>query len=279
LDQGTLKSNTSKISRRKFIKRGLFASIGVFLLDIFWFEKSIIKWNKFDISKGHHEKMTLVQISDLHIKEVNRTNKSIVKKINKLNPDLLCITGDAIDESQNLAILDSFLRLINKDIQKFAILGNWEYWGNVDLARLNELYKSHNCQLLVNETKQLTIHQRTISIIGIDDYIGGNADFNKAIKNLTPSETNIVLTHCPEHRDVIEIEKDKSKIDLVLSGHTHGGQINILGYAPFKPRGSGKYLSGWYTENDPILYVSKGIGTSVIPFRFGARAEVTIFEI
>jgi len=269
----------SKISRRKFIKRSILASISIFLLDIFWFEKSVIKWNKFDVSNGNNQKITAIQLSDLHLTKVNRTHRLIAKKINKLNPDLVFITGDAIDDAQNLNLLDAFLKLINKDIKKFAILGNWEYWGHVDLVRLNELYKSHNCQLLVNESEQIKIKERNISIIGIDDFVGGNADYKKAINNLIPNETNIVLTHCPQHRDIIETEKGNLKIDLVLSGHTHGGQINILGYAPFKPQGSGNYLSGWYKENDPILYVSKGIGTSILPIRFGARAEIAIFKI
>ncbi len=267
------------ISRRKFIKRSILASISIFLLDIFWFEKAIVKWNKFDISNRKDRKITAVQLSDLHLKSVNNTHKSIAEKINKLNPDLVFITGDAIDDGQNLDLLDTFLKLINKDIKKFAILGNWEYWGHVDLVKLKELYISHNCQLLINESEQIDVNGRTVSIIGIDDFVGGNADYKKTINNLMSSGTNIVLTHCPEHRDVIEAEKDNLKIDLVLSGHTHGGQINILGYAPFKPQGSGNYLSGWYKEKEPILYVSKGIGTSILPIRFGARAEVVIFEV
>ena len=88
----------------------------------------------------------------------------------------------------------------------------------------------------------------------------------------------IVLTHCPEHRDII-VQQNQLKIDFILSGHTHGGHVNILGFAPFTPRGSGRYIGGWYKDQNPILYVSKGIGTSVIPFRFGARAEVAVFTI
>jgi predicted MPP superfamily phosphohydrolase len=267
------------ISRRKFIKRSALALISIFLLDIFWFEKAVIKWKHFDISKDYHKKITAIQLSDLHLKSVNRIHRPIAKKINNLNPELIFITGDAIDDSQNLDLLDAFLKLINKGIKKFAILGNWEYWGHVDLVKLKELYKTHNCQLLINQSEQIKIKERNISIIGIDDFVGGNADYKKAINKLIPSETNIVLTHCPEHRDIIEIEKGNLKIDLVLSGHTHGGQINIFGYAPFKPQGSGNYLSGWYKKSEPILYVSKGIGTSILPIRFGARAEVTIFEI
>jgi len=68
-------------------------------------------------------------------------------------------------------------------------------------------------------------------------------------------------------------------VDLVLSGHTHGGQITFLGIVPFKPQGSGKYLKGWYKEDKPKMYISKGIGTSILPIRFGARAEMVEMEI
>ena len=66
---------------------------------------------------------------------------------------------------------------------------------------------------------------------------------------------------------------------MVLSGHTHGGQITFLGIAPFKPQGSGKYLKGWYKKSGPKMYISKGIGTSILPIRFGARAEMVQIDI
>jgi len=67
-------------------------------------------------------------------------------------------------------------------------------------------------------------------------------------------------------------------IDLILSGHTHGGQVKLLGFIPYLPQGSGKYVSGWYLDQHKQLYVSKGIGTSILPIRFGARAEISIFN-
>ena len=269
----------TKLSRRKFIKRGMLASIGLVLLDSLWFEKYVIDWNYFDISKNENNKIKIIQISDLHFDTLRYFHKSIAKKINKLKPDLIFITGDSVDKTEKIEPLNEFLNLIDKSIQKFAITGNWEYWGNVDLNKLKESYSENNCELLINENRSLTIKNREISIIGIDDYVGGNADFKTAIKNLKPTETNIVLSHCPEHRDIITKEKDNLNIDLVLSGHTHGGQITFLGIVPFKPRGSGKYLKGWYKETEPKMYISKGIGTSILPIRFGARAEMVEMEI
>ncbi|WP_194852488.1 metallophosphoesterase [Nonlabens antarcticus] len=269
----------NKLSRRKFLKRGLLALIGLVLLDSLWFEKYVIDWNYFDISKSEKNKIKIIQISDLHFDQLKSFHSSIAKKINFLKPDLIFITGDSVENTEKIELLNEFLQLIDKPIKKYAITGNWEYWGNVDLKILKEMYSRNNCELLINENRSITLKQREISIIGIDDYVGGNSDFLKAIQGIKQTKTNIVLSHCPEHRDVITAEKGEFKIDLVLSGHTHGGQITLFGFAPFKPQGSGKYLKGWYKNIEPKMYISKGIGTSILPIRFGARAEMVEMDI
>ncbi len=232
------------LTRRKFIRRGILASIGLLLLDSFWFEKYVIDWNYFDTSKSDNNKIKIIQISDLHFDRLRYFHKSIAKKINTIKPDLLFITGDSVDKTEKINSLNEFLELIDNSIQKYAITGNWEYWGNVNLTKLKSVFSKNNCELLINENRTTVIQNREISIIGIDDFIGGNADFGKAIEGLKPSETTIVLSHCPEHRDLIIKQKGDLNIDLVLSGHTHGGQITFLGIVPFKPQGSGKYLKG-----------------------------------
>lgn len=261
------------------MKGGILAVIGFVLLDALWFEKYIIEWNYFDISKSDKNKIKIMQISDLHINKLRYFHKSIARRINKVQPDLIFITGDSVNETEKIETLNKFLELIDKSIKKYAITGNWEYWGDVNLTKLKSIYSTNNCELLINENRTISIKGRDISIIGIDDFVGGKADFRKAIKNLKETQTNIVLSHCPEHRDIITKQKGDLYIDLVLSGHTHGGQITFLGFVPFKPRGSGNYLKGWYKESNPIMYISKGIGTSTVPIRFGARAEMVEMDI
>jgi len=268
-----------KLSRRKFIKNGLLLLSGSLLFDALWFEKYFIEWNHFDISKNKNEKIKIVQISDLHIRTVGYIHKSIAEKINKSKPDLIFFTGDSVDKAGKINVLNKFLTLIDISIPKFAVMGNWEYWGNIDADILKKTFSEHNCKLLINETVNLTVKNRKIAITGVDDYIGGNPDFPSAIKNSIAAETNIVLSHCPAYRDIITREKGDFNIDVVLSGHTHGGQISFFGITPFKPEGSGRYLKGWYKKTKPAMYVSKGIGTSILPVRFGARAEIVEMEI
>ena len=202
-----------KLSRRKFFKRMLLTSIGLVLLDSLWFEKYVIDWNYFDISTSDKGKVKIIQISDLHFDKLRYFHKSIAKKINALKPDIIFITGDSVDETKKIDSLNEFLELIDKSIQKYAITGNWEYWGNVDLTKLKNVFSKNNCELLINENRTVSIRNREISIIGIDDYVGGNADFEKAIENLKETKTNIVLSHCPEHRDLI---RDKKEIYILI---------------------------------------------------------------
>lgn len=269
-----------KWTRRKFIKTGLLGGFGFILLDSLWLEKYFIETNYFNIGKATEENYDLkvIQISDLHLQTLNGQLKRLVKKINKLKPDLILITGDSVDTRNNVFVLDQFLGLIHNDIKKYAILGNWEYWAGINIKDLRQSYALHNCELLINNSRQLTIKNKTISITGVDDYIGGNADIDDALREFKQSDYHIILNHCPEYSDFI-YEKLKAKVayDFILSGHTHGGQINIFGFVPFKPKGSGKYLKGWYKDKN--IYVSKGIGTSIFPARFMAKAEIAVFFV
>lgn len=270
-----------KISRRKFVIDAFTLLTATFVIDAFWLEKYFIETNEFYLGKASRSSNNLkvIQISDLHLQTIQRQHKLLAKKINRIKPDLLLFTGDSVDRGKKLHLFDEYLGHFDQNIQKVAILGNREYKRGISIDELKEIYKKHNTDLLINESKLYVIGDQKISITGIDDLLGGHPDFPLAMKSYRPAHHHIVMTHCPEHRDTILKQKGDIPIDLVLSGHTHGGQIRILGYAPYKPDGSGRYLSGWYEEENPPLYVSKGIGTTALPVRFGSRAEIAIFNL
>ncbi len=251
------------------------------LTDALWIEKHFIEFNEFFIGSATPEtnNLKIVQLSDLHLQSINTALEELARKLNQLKPDLIAITGDAIDEAENLHLLDEYLALIDKGISKVAVLGNWEYWGEVDLKKLRAVYQKHNCRLLVNESKQYKLGGKTLSVIGIDDFVGGYASYKLATDKFIKSDYNIVLNHCPKYSEQIVERCQKDNISFILSGHTHGGQIRLFNFIPFLPQGSGKYVSGWYKELDPPMYVSKGIGTSILPMRFGARSEIAIMHL
>src|SRR5690349_12832347 len=166
------------LTRRKFIRSGLLAGVGFILLDSFWLEKYFIETNEFKLGKSTPDNFDLkvIQISDLHLQSLNDQLKRLAKTINEQQPDLICITGDSVDKKDNVFVLKQFLSLIDHSIKKFAILGNWEYWGDVDLKEIELTYNANNCELLINTSRQVIIKNKTVSISGIDDYVGGSAD-------------------------------------------------------------------------------------------------------
>jgi hypothetical protein len=272
-----------KFSRRKFITWFAIGTPLALALDAFGFERFFVDTNTYKLNKDADNKnpVNILQISDLHLQEFDYKAKRLAAQLNRLAPDIILFTGDAIDKRENIHSFREFLAAINQAIPKFAILGNWEYWGKIDLVKLKNLYNENNCKLLVNATAQILLKGKTISITGTDDFVGGSADIKESLTGYTHSDYHIILNHCPEYNDIIDEEISLDvPVDLILSGHTHGGQVNLLGFIPVMPPGSGRFIKGWYkTARGFRVYVSRGIGTSVIPARLGARAEVSMFEI
>jgi uncharacterized protein len=271
------------LTRRQLIKSGLFIVPGIILPDAFCLERYFFETNEFYIGSATKDttNINVVQISDLHLHSISYQTTELANTLNKLQPDLILITGDAIDKAKNISLLKEFLQLIDTNIKKVAILGNWEYYGRVDLTELEKLYNDNNCTLLINQSVQYTFGNQTISITGVDDLLLGNPDIGTALKEYVVSDHHIVLVHCPQYSDYIAEHLNKDiKVNFILSGHTHGGQVNIFGFAPILPEGCGRYVRGWYNDREPKLYVSKGVGTSLfVPVRLGSRAEIVIFSM
>lgn len=270
-----------KVKRRNFIIKFFLGALGLLFLDAFWFEKYIVEWNQFDIADGDSDRIKVVQISDLHLRSLKSFHKTLADRINLENPDVVVITGDAITRNRHMSLLGSFLGLIHPTILKIAILGNKEYSGNVDLDLLNRTYIENNGVLLINDSYILQKNNRKINILGIDEYTLGDPNLPKSADAIDISHSTIILNHCPVYKEEIDrfCSEFKIKAPLILAGHTHGGQITFFGIAIYKPYGCGKYLRGWYNDAASKMYVSRGIGTTAIPIRFGARAEVAMFFV
>ena len=209
------------ITRRKLIKTGIFSLAGILLLDGVWMERFFIEVKEFFLGSAttKSRNIKIVQISDLHLHSINHQLTRLINKINSLQPDLILFTGDVVDKAKNISLLDEFLKLIDKDIKKIAILGNWEYLGKVNIPELRQVYVNNNCELLINESIQHTVHNKTISITGVDDYVCGNADFDTAVRDYKISDYHIVLIHCPEYSDHIDFKRHNNiNVDYILSG-------------------------------------------------------------
>jgi predicted MPP superfamily phosphohydrolase len=221
--------------------------------------------------------MRLAQLSDLHLQRVGRHEERIAEAVHGLSPDLVILSGDVIDRADRLDTLRSFLSLLPSSGEACAILGNWEHWAGLDLQGLERLYEAHGVQLLVNRTTRLEHERVPVLLTGMDDATGGRPDLGQALAGVQPSANHLLLAHSPVYRDQMAHEEGRPEPPYMLSGHTHGGQVNLFGWAPFRPPGSGRYVRGWYRDRHPHLYVSQGLGTSVLPARFGAVPEIASF--
>ena len=229
-----------------------------------------------DIGLGMGE-MTIAQISDLHTSSLGRAEKNTLTALREVRPDVIVITGDAIDERGSLPALDSFLKQLPNAV-KIAALGNWEYWAEVDLEELRDVYRKNGVTLLVNDCMTVRAKGAVINVIGLDDYTAGRPDFSLAVGRCEVDHPIVLATHSPGLFDKAPPIPTES-ISLVLAGHTHGGQLAVGKYALYTPRGSGSFVAGWYQTQWGELYVSRGVGTSVLPIRLGARPEIAVFEI
>jgi len=281
----------SRLSRRQFIGGVAALAATAVAAETFFFEPRRVALSRHTLAAPHETRsIRMAQLSDLHLRSIGAHEERIAQVVRAASPDIILYTGDAIDRADALPLLDEFLSLLPKAKASFAILGNWEYWGRIDLRALNTLYARHDVQLLVNRSVASSAHGRSFTFVGLDDLIGGKPNAARAFAEVEAGAPGqIVLAHCPVHRDVLwpkapgentspAAAESRYRPIAVLAGHTHGGQVCVGGWAPVRPRGSGRYVSGWYRDAEIPMYVSRGLGTSIVHARLGSVPEVAVFD-
>ena len=221
--------------------------------------------------------LRILQVSDLHVHGIGTLEQQLLEGLHGARADLIVLTGDAIDRAASLPALDTLLAEFPTGPRRLAILGNWEYRCGVDLRDLKTTYERHGVELLVNRSVEFDHRGRSVRITGLDDIVGGRPDAAFALASVRPLDEHLVLAHCPITRDALAMPPDHP-VSLVLSGHTHGGQVAPFGLATILPRGCGRYVAGWYRDDGPPMYVSRGIGTSLFPVRIGATPELVVID-
>lgn len=222
----------------------------------------------------------VVQLSDLHLQRFGEAEKAIVTQVQALQPNVVVLTGDAIDRADALPVLKSFLAALGSQ-PVVAVPGNWEHWSGVDFQALVALFTDQpNGRFLLNEQLLFTSGERKIHLIGLDDFTAGQPDA-RLLSPATTSEITVLLQHSPGFFEAPEVTRRMSqqRFSLCLSGHTHGGQVSFGSWAPFTPVGSGRFVAGFYEVPGCRLYVSRGLGTSVLPLRWGAAPEIAVFDL
>ena len=253
----------------------LMALLGVYAVWIEpnWIDVSIHDMRLDPTGKG----IRVVQLSDLHIQDFSRRELEVANRVKSLKPDLVILSGDVLDKQDRLPTLHSFLAALG-DTPTVAVLGNWEYWADVDLHALRDEYRHHGIRLLVNEVASYRVRLRTLHITGMDDFTAGQPD-GGLLKAPLKGGTTVLVQHSPGYFEKLPTNLRPEIFNLCLSGHTHGGQITLFGWPIWRPPGSGTFASGLYETTACKLYVSKGLGTSLLPVRFGARPEIAVFDL
>ena len=222
-------------------------------------------------------RLRIAHVSDLHLYRVGPLEERVLEALHSLAPDLLVITGDSLSAARGEGPLVDFLAACPDVPHRLAILGNWEISSGVPVARLRAHHERHGFDLLVNRSVSVALGDRSVRVTGFDDFRQGRPDPVAAFAGEEPCDHHLVLAHCPVHRDKLALPAEHPA-DLVLSGHTHGGQVAPGGVALLPPPGSGRYVAGWYRDGGPPLFVSRGIGTSTVPIRIGSVPELACID-
>jgi len=222
-------------------------------------------------------RLRVMHVSDLHLHGMGKLEELILEQLHEARPDLVVVTGDSVDRPSGLATLETFLEECPRGPRLLAIPGNWEYRAKISSATLRSCYERHGVELLVNESVMVEKDGVQLRVTGLDALRGGNPNALAALEGLAPAAHHLMLIHCPAIRDRLELPAGHS-VDLVLAGHTHGGQIAPWGKAVVLPPGSGGYVAGWYRDGMAPLYVSRGLGTSGVPVRLGAAPELACID-
>jgi predicted MPP superfamily phosphohydrolase len=222
-----------------------------------------------------HDGLRVAHLSDLHVGSLtsHRFIRSAVELAQAEKPDLVVMTGDFVCYSPKYVPLLGGL-VHGFEVPTVCVLGNHDYWtdGHGVTAELQR----EQYTVLRNQHTRLRVRGVPLSIVGIDDAVTRQGDVARAFRGLHRKDSRLILTHVPS---LIEPIAEHGG-GLALAGHTHGGHVQIPGLTDriFRQLGY-NYVRGFSRVGDSLLYVNSGVGSSSIPIRAGAPAELAIFTL
>lgn len=248
--------------------------LGLIILLILYFYNQIRNFTSKSIrlsSNKIQNKIKITQISDFHSNKLINLEK-LVKEIKKFSPNLLVLTGDIIDRNdKDLHTAIELLDAINSlQVDVYYIKGNHENDNDLYLSFKNEMIKRHII-VLENDSTTIKVNDNMLNIIGLDgtweeEMEYSISQYENTRENLNFDYYSLLLAHSPNHVQAII----KGNEDLILSGHTHGGQVRLPIVGPIIAPGQGLFPEldkGLYEFKDTILYIDSGLGNSFLPLR------------
>jgi predicted MPP superfamily phosphohydrolase len=274
----------AKLTRRRFLKvaaaTGALAAAGAAGYGGL-FERTDYELTETDILVGGlpeaFDGFRIAQVSDVHhgalvgIEEVRR----VVELANGAGADMIALTGDYTTANRKyVEPCAEALAELRAPHGVWAVLGNHDH--NTDGAATKRALAGRRIGLLDNANTRLRRGDAELQLVGIDDWTWVQADWARAFKGVDRARPSVLLSHQPN-----TIERPEAEgVSLILSGHTHGGQVSLpLVGAPARHIDEFKYLRGRYERDGRQLYVTRGTGVIGVPLRLGARPEIAVLRL
>lgn len=253
----------------------------------FYWEPSSLEVHRFEVSLSSwpesEGRLTVALLSDLHVGAPYYGRKKlaeVVRRVNEAKPDLVLLAGDYVitdvwgghfvppeETAQILSGLDAPLGV-------YAVLGNHDWW--FDGLRVRKAFESMGISVLEDEDRHVQAGRFDFWLVGLSDWWEKRPDVASVLARVPEGKPILAFTHNPDLFPEIP-----GRVSLTLAGHTHGGQVRfpLLG-APLVPSRYGeRYVHGLVVENGRHLFVTSGLGTSMIPARFGVPPEIALIEV
>lgn len=221
--------------------------------------------------------LTLAFLSDIHHGPFTSLDyvAAVVRTTLSLQPDLIVLGGDySLKDARYIRPCLEVLAGLKAPLGVFGVLGNHDYWHGVQETR--QAMAAAGVIELTNAGVWVSRGSQRFRLAGVDDLWTGRADAQAALGEATWEDACLLISHNPDFAERLRDER----VGLVLSGHTHGGQVVFPGWAPFVPSQYGqKYLHGLVRAPETLVYVSRGLGTSGLPVRFCSRPEINLITL
>lgn len=275
----------------KFIRKTLIFVLCLFLTAAllagyaFKIEPAMLFTHYYDLNAPDRkitQVIRVVQLSDIQVNAYYTEHNlaKLVDKVNDLSPDVIVFTGDLFDNFSKYKAVESVtqaLSSLHADYGKYAVWGNRDYGGGASRVYADMMSES-GFTLLNNEGVNITTTKgQKLFIGGLDDALLGFPDISATLRYMeNDADYRIILLHEPDIADRF----DTDSANLLLAGHSHGGQVRLPFIKSPVTALAEKYTSGFYDLSESMkLYVNTGIGTSHIPVRFMVPPEIAVFNI
>lgn len=269
--------------------------IGAFALALFgWalYQNKALGVTKYEIDCSSHPELsgfTIVQISDLHNEEFGENQQKLLQKVQECGPDMIAITGDFIDcRNPNVDIAMEFIAGAVDIAPVYYVPGNHERWIHEEYKELCQRMKDAGVHLMANQMEVIEYGEAGLICMGVEDpdfydVSGLEAEEEMMKENIrqfdyAEEDFTLLLSHRPEVFGIYTEEQ----IDLVLTGHAHGGQFRLPLIGGLAAPNQGlfpEYDAGVFTDDSTHMIVSRGIGNSIIPLRFNNPPEIVVVEL